>query len=112
MLRFGSQTIQVLHAVLRPTGAAGRFQRDWSTATDTYYNYCGFQPLSTTEYIDDREFAETHWKCIFPGRAQVFAEDRVVWGGNTYEVDGDPEFWEDMWGRDHHTTILVKRWVG
>lgn len=112
MLRMGAITITVQDAPLVPQGVAGNLVRDWNDPVTITYNYCAFQPLSTTEYISDREFAETHWKCVVPGFVQVASPMRVLVAGVAYEVNGDPEFWYDLWGREHHTTFLVERWAG
>lgn len=111
-MKLGGETLTRMRAPLLTTGAAGRRARDWSAAVSVAFTGCSFQPLSTTEYISDREFAATHWKAIVPGRADFVSTDRVEWLGDSYEVDGDAEYWDDMKGKSHHTTFLCKRWQG
>lgn len=111
-MRVGVEVVTRLRAPLAPTGPSGRLSRDWTRASSTVLKGCSFQPLSTTEFIDSREFAETHWKLILPGAADIVSSDRVIWLGSTYEVDGNAENWNDMKGTPQHTTVLVKRWTG
>lgn len=122
MFRSGSETIVRIRSVLGwvPAGAPVRQERQWDTASQLQITGVAFMPLSTTEYIDDREFAETHWKCIVMGAADIQNTDRVQWltdpdpsldAPSEWEVQGAPEFWNDMRGRQHHTTFLLKQWV-
>jgi hypothetical protein len=122
MLRMGRAVVTVVRAPLVAVGPGNRQERQWNSVgvLKVSYPFCAFQPLSTTEYIDDREFAETHWKAVAPGYIDVLSTDRVTCSlfaepdGSlfVFEVSGDPEFWPDMDGRQHHTTFLAKRWVG
>lgn len=44
----------------------------------------------STEYLLDRDAIATNWVAYFPAGTNVSGLDRVQFGGQTFEVDGEP----------------------
>ncbi len=85
----------------------GNQVHDWSSPASVTYP-AEVQPLSGTEDVDDQQRTDTRWRLWLPPDADLVATDRVVWEGDTYEVDGDVQLWK-IKGRPHHLkAILVK----
>jgi hypothetical protein len=48
------------------------------------------EQVSTMENTLDRDTIVTDWQAYFPADTNVTAFDRIVFGGQTFEVDGAP----------------------
>jgi hypothetical protein len=48
------------------------------------------EQVQSTEYLNDRDTVVTSWQAYFPAGTDVNAFDRIVFGGQTFEVDGAP----------------------
>lgn len=88
-------------------GPYGNQQRDWPNATSVTYT-AELQPVSSTEDIVNQQQTVTRWRLFLGPDADLQATDRVVWDGDTYEVDGDVERWK-RWGVLHHVEAVLMR---
>lgn len=48
------------------------------------------EQVNSVETVLDRDTIVTHWQAFFPAETDVSAFDRIVFGGQTFEVDGAP----------------------
>ena len=84
--------------VVRPGRKAGDYGTgtvpDWDNATSTDYEGCSVQPVVGGEYTVDRDSTTTRWQAWVTPEADVAPTDRVVWRGDTYDVDGDVQRWD------------------
>lgn len=92
------------------TGSHGEPVIDWSSPATAVYA-AEVQPVSTAEALAAQQRTETRWKAFLPYEADVEPTDRIVWDGDTYEVDGDVERWK-MNGRGHHLEVFLNRFEG
>lgn len=91
-------------------GAHGEPVTDWTTPSTAVYR-AEVQPLSTVEALAAQQRTETRWKAFLDYTADVLATDRIVWDGDTYEVDGEPERWKRR-AVGHHLELFLIRWQG
>lgn len=57
----------------------------------TVINIVGYlEQKDTVENLDDRDTVVTSWEAYFPAGTDVNAFDRIVFGGQTFQVDGAP----------------------
>ena len=113
-MKLGNETVTVLRAgLVRSAGGTG-FVLDWAHATETSYSGCNVQPLTSTEQIQDRLFAESHLRILGPFALDVLSTDRVrrELTGVVYEADGDGQQLRDLHSRPHHAEVLVKIMTG
>jgi hypothetical protein len=111
----GSQTIAVMRAVHVTESRHGATRRDWASAQQRAVHGCDVQPISTlTAQEDDvdREYIATHLRLFAPANADLEATDRVLWSGQTFEIDGPPHVWRGEGGRPHHIEAELKRLTG
>lgn len=85
----------------------GNLIRVWSGATPVVYA-AEVQPLSATENTVDQDRLETRWRMWLYPTADVVATDRIVWDGDTYEIQGDIERWK-IKGRLHHLKAILSK---
>lgn len=88
-------------------GPYGNETRDWDNATSATYS-AEVQPVSSTEDIVNQQQTITRWRLFLPASADLEATDRIVWDGDTYEVDGDVERWKRR-GVLHHLEAVLMR---
>lgn len=91
------------------TGSYGSVELDWTDPDEVDYP-AAVQPLSSSEDVVNQERTVTRWR-VHTGPADVTAQDRVVWDGGTYEVDGDVEVHKRR-GVLHHLEFVIKRVSG
>lgn len=73
---------------------------------------CSVQPLTTQETLGAADQIKTRWRLIGPvtdALSAATATDAVTVDGITYEVDGDPQPWRDLWGNPDHIEIYLRR---
>lgn len=89
------------------TAGYGNTRRDWASATSTLYP-ATVGPVSTDEDVVDQNRVTGRWRMFLPATADVVATDRIVYDGDTYDIDGDVERWKRH-GRLHHLeAVLLK----
>jgi hypothetical protein len=108
----GRVAVDVLRASLDTEARYGASQRDWATATTTTIQGCAVLPANTDETDVGREYAATHMRLYAPSDADIATTDRVLWRGQTFEVDGPPTVWCDDDGQVHHVEASLKRLAG
>lgn len=82
---------------------------DWSDAARTDHDElpCYIEQRSTTELVNGRDTTVT--KLLFiTNELGLTASDRIVWGDNIYEIDGDPAVYYTPAGAHHlEATLLI-----
>jgi hypothetical protein len=104
-----SDSITVLRAPLIP-GPYGGQDRDWANAVSHVEPAARVRQLNTTEDVVNAERVITRAKAILFPTADIEVTDRVLWRGETWEVEGLPNPVNDGAGRVHHITVLLS-WV-
>jgi hypothetical protein len=101
-----ADTITVQRAPLI-SGGYGNSYRDWPNATSTDYP-CYVSFVSSTEEVVNLNETQTRGKVTLGPDADIEPTDRLVYGGNTYEVDGDvmPSLRR---GVLHHQRVVMRR---
>lgn len=97
--------VTVVHAAL-VTGYGGQLVRDWDNATQTAVS-AAVQPSTTREYTSGQEVVVSALRVHVPPGTSVEAVDRVVWGGDTYWIDGAPEL-HFMQGTSDHVEFTMR----
>lgn len=92
-MRLGPHTVTILRAGVRTSDYGTNDEQDWATATSTTVAGCSVQPARSEEFTTDREAYTTRMTAFLPPSADVRADDRLEWDGETYEVEGDPLPW-------------------
>lgn len=99
---------------LRPTyrDVRGSMIPDWSNATSKDIDGCNVQQSGTT--LDQQgRFAVMDGLTLYaPSGSDIEAGDRIVYGGKTYTIDGDPREWASPTGRVSTVQCPLKRWEG
>ena len=103
----GPHTITVLRAATKASDYGTTQVLDWTNATSTAVNGCSVQPTSAPEFTTDRDAVLVRWVVWVPPDADVQPTDRVVFNGETYDVDGEPMRWE--FGALAHQVINLRR---
>lgn len=110
MLSFWTQTI----TRLRPgtTTSRGSTIYDWTNPDALEIHNCSVQPSSTSLTQDGRVAGIMDGLTIYaPADADIKAGDRIVFNGDTYEINGDPLIWPGAVALDH-IQLNVRRWRG
>jgi hypothetical protein len=103
----GPHTVTVTHRPAATTDSFGNPYYDWSTATTTDVTGCSVQPVPAREVIVGRETVVSRWQVWAPSTATVEATDRVVYSGDTYDIDGEVQAWD--FPVLPHKTFLLRR---
>lgn len=86
---------------------------DWSLPTsDASIAGWSVQPGTSAEDRVNRDGALIQWTCFGPAGADVQADDRIVYDGKQYAIDGEPSAWKSPTGSLNHTVLYLKRWEG
>jgi hypothetical protein len=109
-LSLGPHTIDIVRPAERSSDYGTRPELDWTNATTTTVSGCNVQPVAAAEFTQDRDSTMTRWVAWLPAEADVHATDRIVWTGETYDVDGDVERWD--FGALSHQVINLRRSEG
>ncbi len=99
---------------LRPstTTSRGSTILDWSHPKRMDIQGCSMQPASTSLTTDGRVLGISDLYTLFaPPNADITAGDRIVYRGNTYEIDGDVRV-QPAAGRLEHIQITLRRYHG
>ena len=70
------------------------------------------QPGATTEDTDGRDTVASTWFWFVPPGTDIRATDQVRWRGALFDVDGDPQPWDDERGRPHHIEVQLRKVTG
>ena len=86
---------------------------DWEHASELVITNCSVQPAGTSLSQDGRVLGVSDGYTVYmPPNADVLAGDRIVYDGDTYEIDGRPRRWKSATGRLDHIMISIVRWRG
>lgn len=86
---------------------------DWSKPTsDLTIPRWSVQPGASEEDRVNRQGSLIQWTAFGPPDADVRADDRIVFNGTEYAIDGEPLRWPSPTGRLDHTVLYLKRWEG
>jgi hypothetical protein len=88
----------------------GNVVPDWTTPDTLAIDGCSVQPGLSREDLTNRDATLIAYTVFAPSGADVVAQDRIVFGGVTFEVDGDPQQWAT--GISDHAQFFLKRWDG
>lgn len=94
-----------------------------TTATDAYGNEVNvyddgagvalrvkIDALQTVEFVDGRDTFVTRWR-MFTNEPGITGRARILWDGNHYEVDGEPDAPQTPAGF-HHLEVTLRRAEG
>lgn len=70
-------------------------ERDWDNAAREGLEDVALQPLQGSEFNEGRDAITTRWTLFLQPWHDLRSTDRIVYNGNTYEVDGSVPEWED-----------------
>jgi hypothetical protein len=93
MRRLGPHTVTVLHPTTDTDDGYGNASPDWDTAQQSSVTGCSVQPIPGTENLLDRDTIVSRWQMYAPDGTDLLATDRVVFDGDTYDVDGEVQRW-------------------
>lgn len=111
-LSFMRDTVTVLRAPLAGNGR-GSQKRDWANAESHEVPNCQVTGLQTSQDRDGRVLqVSDRYTLRAPYGADIRAGDRVVWGGDTYYVDGDVSHAKSPTGRASSTRCALAKWEG
>lgn len=88
-------------------GPYGNQTRDWANATAVTYA-AEVQPVSSTEEVVNQQRTETRWRLFLGPSADLEATDRILWDGDTYEVDGEVERHKRRGALHHLEAVLLR----
>ena len=116
-LSFMNDTVTVLRAPLK--SVRGTKIRDWNSTTTVdgvtsrTLNDVLITAQATVQDRDGRELSisDTH-KLRAMYDADIQAGDRVIWNGETYEVDGEVFKTKSPTGRVSSTRCAIAKWAG
>jgi hypothetical protein len=84
----------------------GNQERNWGSASATDEDMWSVQPLDGIEVVVGRETIVSRWSARRLGDSILLATDRVVHKGETYDVDGEVQRFQDFPPLDHVSCIL------
>lgn len=89
------------------SGPYGNSTRDWTNATSVVYS-CYVSFVSSTEQVVNLDETQTRAKVTLGPTADVEPTDRMLYRGDTYEVDGTvmPSLRR---GALHHQRVVLRR---
>lgn len=86
---------------------------DWSDTEDISISNCLVEPGGGSLTLDGRELGIMQGlTAILPPDSDVKAGDRIVYNGNTYEIDGEPKIFSLPTGTVTNMQLNLKRWAG
>ena len=109
----GNDTIIVQNAELVKDPRDNAWYRDWDNATETEVEGCNIQPTRLSDKLRDeddheREFHLTYFRGFAPLDAPLDYTSRVLFEGETYDVQGKPTPWRRLNGQAHHIAFMMK----
>lgn len=86
---------------------------DWSNATSGTISGCSVQPSGTTLSQDGRILGISDTFTLYmPADADVKDGDRIVYGSDTFVVNGVPRPWISASGALDNKQVTIERWDG
>ena len=110
-LSFFRDTVVRQRAVLRKKN--GMEYQDWSDPDELTIMNCQLTPQATTRDFEGRVLNVTDRRTLRANYdADIKAGDRIVWDGETYEIDGEVFHTKSPTGRISTTRCTLVRWNG
>lgn len=107
---FATQSVTRLRAGKRE--ARGKQVDDWDSPDALEIAGCSVQPASTSMTLDLRVAEEATMTAYMPADADIDANDRVEYSGDTYIVLGTSRAWPSPTGGLSHKVVALKEWRG
>ena len=86
---------------------------DWENTVTLDITGCSMQPAGTSLSEDGRVLGIADgFTCYMPETADVQAGDRIQFGGNVYEINGDIRVWPSATGTLDHIICNLVRYSG
>lgn len=105
---FATQTITVLRATTITDH--GNTVESWTSPASHTVTGCSVQPARGDENRTNRDAITTDLIVYAPATADVLDDDRVLYGGVTYDIDGPVQRWQT--GVLDHIKIPLRRTEG
>lgn len=96
------------------TTSRGSVIPDWSESkvSKLVITGCSVQPASTSLSMDGRVLGISEGMTAYlPEGSDVKAGDRIVFNGETFEINGDPKIWDAPFTRSS-VQLNLTRWEG
>lgn len=106
MVTLGAHTVTVVRATTTED-SYGNPVRNWGAASQSAVSGCSVQPVEGDEQTVGRNTVVSRWRLYAPPSTDLLASDRVVYDGDTYEVDGEVQRWD--FPPLSHITALLRR---
>lgn len=91
----------------------GQDKYDWANAVEKTITDVHVIPQSTARIFEDRTLNVTeHYTLRAKYDADITAGDRIIWKGDTYEIEGEVFHTKSPTGRISSTRCTLVRWVG
>jgi len=90
----------------------GNLTPSWVAPATSSIAGCRWQPVSSEEVLGNRDGSEIVARLLAPSDADIASRDRVVFGGVTFEVDGEPLRHRSPSGVAAHAEVLLRRFDG
>lgn len=110
MASLGPHTVSVVNPGTKASEYGNATQDDWAAAVTTIVPGCSVQPFKAPEFTVDRDNTTTRWLAWMPPQTVISSHSRVVWRGDTYDVDGNPELWD--FAPLSHIVVNLRRSAG
>lgn len=110
-LDFMKDTVTVLRAPFITKNGMQAF--DWPNATEIVLKRVQVMPQPTSRVFEGRVEQVTDRRTLrAPYDADIQAGDRVIWHGETYEIDGEVFHTKSPTGRVSSTRCTLVKWSG
>ena len=110
-LSFFNDSVVVIRAAITKKHGSEVF--DWANATSTTLTGVQVTPQQTSREFGDRTLQITERYTLRASYdADIRAGDRIVWRGETYEIDGEVFHTESPTGRVSSTRCSLTKWSG
>lgn len=109
-LSFWKDSVTVLRA--KTTTKNGMEVFDWSTASSHTISRCQVTAQATSRDFDRTLQVPDHRTLRAPVDADIKAGDRIIWNGDTYEIEGEVFHTRSPIGGASSTRCTLARWEG
>lgn len=109
-LSFWKDTVKVLRAPLANKNGMQVF--DWSKASQHMVSRCQVTAQATSRDYDRTLQVPDHRTLRAPYDADIKAGDRIIWNGETYEIEGEVFHTRSPIGGASSTRCTLARWNG
>ena len=109
----GSDTVVRIRAELVRDPKDNSLYRDWENATELTIPDCSVQAPKLSDKLrneidNEREYQLTFVRLYAPPGTDLRYTDRLIFGNDLYEIQGEPTPWRRFNGQEHHVTALLK----